>query len=209
MQESIVNESPRWRIARRVGAAGLALATVLALGACKATGGGYIDDPLSGGVLPVGDIDGTYTGTANFGFNFTCEMRANNKAVIKGEITYHDSPSKILLVGDTLPTAFPEIRIHGTVEPIVLTNIENCAAADEMLFEGVPAARFDGTYRSQDATYSAIDDGEFTVLVGDQGEPGHPRGDFNGDLFSIELFLGPHNGYTRGGYIEGGNIQVD
>jgi hypothetical protein len=209
MQESSVNESPRRRLARRVGAAGLALVTVLALGACKATGGGYIDDPLPGGVLPVGDIDGTYTGTANFGFNFTCEMRANNKAVIKGEITYHDSPSKILLVGDVVPTPFPEIRIHGTVEPIVLTNIASCEAAEGMLFEGVPAARFDGTYRSQDATFSAIDDGEFTVLVGDQGEPGHPRGDFTGDLFSIELFLGPHNGYTRGGYIEGGNIQVD
>ena len=54
---------PAGRIARRVGAAGLALATVLTLGACKATGGGYIDDPLPGGVLPVGDIDGTYTGT--------------------------------------------------------------------------------------------------------------------------------------------------
>ena len=52
MQKSIAKESPRGRIARRVGAAGLALATVLALGACKATGGGYIDDPLPGGVLP-------------------------------------------------------------------------------------------------------------------------------------------------------------
>ena len=44
MQKSIVNESPRRRIARRVGAAGMALAAVLTLGACKATGGGYIGD---------------------------------------------------------------------------------------------------------------------------------------------------------------------
>ena len=52
--------------------------------------------------------------------------------------------------------------------------------------------------------------GKFSVLVGDQGEPGHPpQGDFNGDLFSIELIDGAYNGYTRGGYIEGGNIQVD
>jgi hypothetical protein len=209
MQKSIAKESPPGRIARRVGAAGLALATVLALGACNATGGGYIDDPLPGGVLG-DDIDGTYQGEANFGFNFTCEMNEPaNKAVIKGEITYHDSPSSIVLVGDPVPTPFPEIRIHGTVEPIVLTNIENCEAAEGMLFDGVPAARFDGTYRSQDATFSAIPGGEFTVLVGDQGEPGHPQGDFTGDLFSIELFFGPHNGYTRGGYIEGGNIQVD
>jgi hypothetical protein len=215
MQKSIAKESPRRRIARRVGAAGLALAAVLTLGGCKATGGGYIDDPLPGGVLPVGDIDGTYQGEANFGFNYTCEMNESaNKAVIKGEITYHDSPSTIdvpaPIPGDPpVETDFPEIRIHGTVEPIVLTNIENCEMAEGELFNGVPAARFDGTYRSQDATFSAIDGGEFTVLVGDQGEPGHPQGIFDGDLFSIELFLGPHNGYTRGGYIEGGNIQVD
>ena len=51
--------------------------------------------------------------------------------------------------------------------------------------------------------------GQFTVLVFDQGEPGRRRGDFTGDVFSIELFGGPYNGYTRGGYIEGGNIQVE
>ena len=52
MQESIVNESPRRGIVRRVAAAGMALAAVLTLGACKATGGGYIDDPVPSGVLP-------------------------------------------------------------------------------------------------------------------------------------------------------------
>ena len=51
--------------------------------------------------------------------------------------------------------------------------------------------------------------GEFTVLVGDQGEPARPGGEFTGDLFSIELFFGPYAAYTRGGYIEGGNIQVE
>ena len=208
MQELIVNESPRRRIARRVGAAVLALAAVLTLGACKATGGGYIDDPLPGGVLG-DDIDGTYQGEANFGFNYTCEMNESaNKAVIKGEITYHDSPSRITLVGDMLPTAFPEIRLHGTVKPIVILSVENCEMAEGELFAGIPAAEFEGTYRSQDTALSALQ-GEFTVLVGDQGEPGHPRGDFTGDLFSIELFGGAYSGYTRGGYIEGGNIQVD
>ena len=54
MQESIVNESPRRGIARRVGAAGMALAAVLTLGACKATGGGYIDDAPADGGVPIG-----------------------------------------------------------------------------------------------------------------------------------------------------------
>ena len=43
----------------------------------------------------------------------------------------------------------------------------------------------------------------------DQGEPGHSTADFTGDGFSIELSGGPYTGYTRAGYIEGGNIQVD
>ena len=72
MQESIVNESPRRRIARRVGAAGMALAAVLTLGACKATGGGYIDEPLDGGPVSV------FQGQANFGFNYTCDMDTRN-----------------------------------------------------------------------------------------------------------------------------------
>ena len=48
-RKPIVNDSPRRRIARRVGAAGMALVTVLGLGACKATGGGYVGNPLDGG----------------------------------------------------------------------------------------------------------------------------------------------------------------
>ena len=34
-------------------------------------------------------------------------------------------------------------------------------------------------------------------------------GDFTGDGFAIELTGGTYNGYTRGGYIEGGNIQAE
>jgi hypothetical protein len=206
MKKLIAKEARHRFTARRVGAAGMALAAVLTLGACKATGGGYIDDPLPGGALPV-DIDGSYTGQANFGFNYTCEMNNTaKKAVIKGEITYHDSPSTVNFLG--VDTPYPEIRLHGTVKPIVILSVESCEAAEGELFAGIPAAEFEGTYRSQDSTLSALQ-GEFTVLVGDQGEPGHPRGDFTGDLFSIELFGGAYNGYTRGGYIEGGNIQVD
>ena len=42
----------------------MALAAVLVLGACRATGGGYIGDPLDGGPVSV------YQGDAEFGFNF-------------------------------------------------------------------------------------------------------------------------------------------
>ena len=93
MQKSIAKESPRRRIVRRVLAALVAVAAVLTLGACKATGGGQIDEPVPSGVLPstVPDVGGAFTGEANFGFNFTCGMTAKNKAVIKGEITYHDT----------------------------------------------------------------------------------------------------------------------
>ena len=45
--------------------------------------------------------------------------------------------------------------------------------------------------------------------VFDQGEPGSSREEITGDSFSIELIGGAYNGYTRGGYIEGGNVQVE
>ena len=80
-------------------------------------------------------------------------------------------------------------------------------------FEGIPTADFEGTYRSQDSDVPLPSleptPWQFTVLVGDQGEPARPGGEFDGDLFSIELFGGAYAAYTRGGYIEGGNIQVE
>jgi hypothetical protein len=51
--------------------------------------------------------------------------------------------------------------------------------------------------------------GEFVVQVFDQGEPGSSREEITGDSFSIELIGRAYNGYTRGGYIEGGNVQVE
>ena len=53
--------------------------------------------------------------------------------------------------------------------------------------------------------------GRFTVLAFDQGEPGRTNDPafVTGDGFAIELFGGPYAFYTRTGYIEGGNIQVD
>ena len=198
MAKSPVNASPRRRIARRVGAAGLAVAAVLVLGACRAEGGGFIGDPLDGGPVSV------FQGDANFGFNFTCEMATAKRAVIRGEITYHDSPSSITLEGDLTPTAFPEIRLHGTVEPLIVPRVASCEEA----VEGLPAALFEGTYRPQDRKLRALR-GEFVIQVFDQGEPGSSREEITGDSFSIELIGGAYNGYTRGGYIEGGNVQVE
>ena len=196
----------------------MALAAVVTLGACKATGGGYVGVPLESGVEAI------YTGDANFGFNFTCEVdTVKKRTVIRGQITYHDDPSKVNLVGEIGLTDFPEIRIHGTVEPIVFLEVTDCGeAVDELFgdvegppeFEGIPAALFEGKYRPQDNDVElpplvTDPEGDFTVLVGDQGEPARPGGGFDGDLFSIELFDGAYGGYTRGGYIEGGNIQVE
>ena len=202
MRESIAKESPRGRIVWRVLAALVAVAAVLTLGACKATGGGQIDDPVPSGVLPAGDIEGTFTGDANFGFNFTCEMTDKSKAVIKGEITYHDTgTSKV----EGLP--FGEIRLHGVVDPVFIAAPE-CEAAAEIFLD---AAQFEGTYRSQDTSLLSALPGRFTVLVFDQGEPGRSTDPafVTGDGFSIELAGGPYTLYTRAGYIEGGNIQVD
>ena len=195
----------------------MALAAVLVLGGCRAFGGGYIDEPLPGDAIPddVPAIElshGVYQGEANFGFNFTCEMKGG-KAVIRGEITYHDSGTSIIDVpvdpdlpgGPTVSTDFPEIRIHGTVDPIVMS-VPTCELAAEAFPD---ATLFEGSYRPQDTTLSAMG-GRFNVLVYDQSEPGSTRGEITGDGFAIELTgPPPYGGYTRGGYIEGGNIQVD
>jgi hypothetical protein len=179
----------------------MALAAVLVLGACRATGGGFIGDPLDG--QPVG----VYQGDAEFGFTFSCEMDTTKKqprAVITGEIDYHDDPSSIYLDGALEPTLFPEIDLHGVVEPLIVPNVPSCEEA----VEGLSAALFEGTYRPQDKTLRKLQ-GEFVVQVFDQGEPGTSQGEITGDSFSIELIGGAYNGYTRAGYIEGGNVQVE
>jgi hypothetical protein len=204
MHESIVKESRRRSMLRRVLVAVMAVAAILTLGACRATGGGQIDGPVPSGVLEesnIPDVTGAFTGKANFGFNFTCEMKAKKKAVIKGQITYHDTgPSTIDGV------SFRPIRLHGIVDPIFITAPE-CEAAAQIFLD---AAQFEGTYRSQEAGLTSAK-GRFTVLTFDQGEPGVSRDPLfvTGDGFAIELHGGPYALYTRAGYIEGGNIQVD
>lgn len=199
MKRSTAKESRNRGIARRIGAAGVALAAVLTLGACKATGGGYIDEPLDGGPVSV------FKGEANFGFNFTCDMSTGNRARIRGEITYHDQGSST--VGGV---KFPEIRLHGTVDPFFIEGVTTCAdAATQFGVDGIPVAQFEGDYRSQDTALSALPPGRFSVQVFDQGEPGGSVEEITGDSFTIDLIGGPYTCYTRGGYIEGGNIQVD
>jgi hypothetical protein len=86
----------------------------------------FIGDALEGGPVSV------FQGDAEFGFTFYCEMEVKKnrpRAVITGEITYHDSRSSIILEGDLEPTLFPEIRLHGTVEPLIVPRM------------GLPASR--------------------------------------------------------------------
>jgi hypothetical protein len=130
--------------------------------------------------------------------------RKRPRAVITGEITYRDSPSTITFEGDPKPTLFPEIRLHGTVEPLIVPNVPSCEEA----VEGLPAALFEGTYRPQEKALRSLT-GDFVVQVFDQGEPGSSQGEITGDSFAIELIGGAYNGYTRAGYIEGGNVQVE
>ena len=84
-----------------------------------------------------------------------------------------------------------------------MPNVPSCADA----VEGLQTALFEGTYRPQEKTLRS-QQGEFVVQVFDQGEPGSSRGEITGDGFAIELFGGAYGAYTRGGYIEGGNVQV-
>jgi hypothetical protein len=217
MSKSIAKESRHRRVASRVGAAGVALATALVLAGChEAQGGGYIGDPVPGGVIPVNPLD-NYQTDANFGFNFQCDDG------VKGQITYHDGPSTIDLSepGALEPDlqTFPEIRLHGTVEKVFIEVLDDpdtlpdesgvvLAKTCEEIVEA-PGAHFEGSYRSQEKDGSS---GRFNIGVFDQREPGRSLadGDINGDGFAIQLDgPPPYGGYTRGGYIEGGNIQAE
>jgi len=204
MQKSIAKESRHRRLVRRLGVALIALAAVLTLGACRATGGGY---------LPPDNV--RFNGTANFGFNFTCEVDTEKKrAVVRGTVTYHDDPSP----------GFPKgIKLQGTVDPFYIENIEltpeelaqvdptgplTCTEADVSLgLEGLGYARFQGEYRSQDTTLpTPIKRGRFQVDVQDMGQP---TKSLEGDSFDILLTGGEYPAYNRFGFIQGGNIQVE
>jgi hypothetical protein len=200
MKKTIATEAPRRRMARRVGAAGVAVATTLVLAGChQAYGGGYIGAPAAGS--PV------FNRRADFGFNFQCDDG------VKGELVYHDSSTKVSATG----VLFPGLRLHGTVENILIDNdpLDNVPAVPATTCEDLAEsqwAEFQGSYRSQQKTLLSAEPGRFTVLVFDQGEPGGTDPEdpsITGDGFSIDLKGGPYPLYTRAGYIENGNIQVD
>ena len=78
-----------------------------------------------------------------------------SRPVITGEIDYHDDPSIIDVPvhrddpdSPVLTTVFPEIDLHGTVEPLIIANVASCQDA----VEGLPAALFEGTFRPQEKT---------------------------------------------------------
>jgi hypothetical protein len=139
-----------------------------------------------------------FGGRAGFAFTYSCDTTKDDQAEMRGHLTYRDGPSTVGGV------EFPEIRLHGTVDPVPVEGAMTCLEAAEA-YEGLPAVQFHGTYQPQD---SQLEPGEFTVLVFDQGESGRTVGDVTGDAFAIELTGGAYDGYTRAGYIEGGNIQV-
>jgi hypothetical protein len=174
----------------------MALATVLALGACHGRGGGYINAPA--------ERSPVFNGRANFGFTFDCDEG------VKGEITYHDTSTKVSPGG----VLFTGLRLHGTVTNVLVDDnpLDDIPPVKAITCEDLeePWAQFQGAYRSQETHLLSKAPGKFTVLVFDQGEPGRTKDpQITGDFFSIDLKLGPYPLYTRAGYIEAGNIQVN
>jgi len=88
MQSSRAYRSRR-SVEQRLAAGTLALVTLVGLGGCRASGGGYIDEPLPGG--SVSDFEGR----AHFAFNFSCEDEAGDPPRIEGNLTYSDAPSVV------------------------------------------------------------------------------------------------------------------
>jgi hypothetical protein len=200
MQETIAKERPRRRIAGRVAAAGMALAAAVTLAGChEARGGGYIGQVVPQTINPV------YNGRADFGFTFQCDDG------VKGQIKYHDASTSASLGA----VVYANLRIHGTVENILVDDdmdLDTPAVPADTCEQVAEArwAQFEGRYRPQDTKLpSDEEDSRFVVVVFDQGEPGVGDPVITGDGFSIELVGRPYGGYTRAGYIEGGNIQVD
>ncbi len=187
---------------RRTGVAGLLVVLGLLMTGCQARGGGSLP--------PATDITGNFQSTATFGFTLTCGIQ-KGKAVVRGQLSYHDhGPSTIFNEASLLIGTFSQVALHGELDPII-TSAKTCKEKDlSAVFPGT--AQFVGRYTPQtlDPTIpDHLEKGKFNVFVFDQGEPGRTSGTTTGDAFSIELTGGTYGFYTRSGYIEGGNIQVD
>ena len=204
MQESIVKESPRRRIGRRVAAAGMALAAAVTLAGChEARGGGYIGAAARESASPI----------VQWQSKLRLHLRLRRQ---QGQgpdhVPRHQHEGLARWRG-----LFPGLRLHGTVENVLidadmpLDNIPPVPATTCQEVIEADWAQFQGSYRSQETTLLSKPPGKFTVVVFDQGEPGRTRGPFDhrGRLLHRSRRSGPYAGYTRAGYIEGGNIQVE
>jgi hypothetical protein len=183
------------RFVRRIVAAGSALAALLVLGGChEARGFGTIGLPTDG-ALPII----VPNGKGQFAFTYNCNPKKVNGRVY----TYRDTSTNV----------FRGLNIEGKVTGTLiddgdeLTPLVPARSCQEII--EAPAAQFTGTYRSLEKKYCNAKPGRFTILVYDQGNPSLPAGEFTGDGFSIELFGGPYNLYTRAGYIEKGDIYAN
>ena len=198
VQEPIADVSPRRRISRRVAAAGMALAAVLALGGChEARGLGSIGAPADGAIPVV-----VPNGKANFAFTYNCDPKRVNGRVY----TYTDTSTNGLHRGLKIEGKVTNTLIDADGDPTT-EGVRPARSCQEII--EAPAAQFEGSYRSLETKYCYAPRGRFTILVFDQGNPSLPAGEFTGDGFSIELFGGPYNLYTRAGYIERGNIYAN
>lgn len=182
----------RRRIAR-MGGGTLLIVLGLALTGCQAHGGGQLAPGIDG--------TGVAQGAATFSLTFRCEMR-RDQAVVTGQLNYQDQGSRT--GNGSGPSA---VQVHGEIEPLTFLDAQTCEDVRQLL-PGV--ALFEGRYQPQGRDWPgrAAQDGTFTVLVFDQGEGGRATEDITGDYFAIELFGGEYSGYTRGDYIENGNLQV-
>lgn len=165
----------------------ISLACILALGACKLTGGGYIasaEDPEA---------------KATFAFTGECDNISDNPEIIilefaKGNLQYNDHGTK---------DADMPVRLHGKITGTdaigIIGPLDLCQQPQTILPED-SAFVYSGEYTAQPKKNGS---GQFRIIVTDGGEPGISEGDH----FEIELIGGPFDGYENEGFIQGGNIQ--
>ena len=187
MQESIVKESPRRRIGRRVAAAGMALAAALTLAGCdEARGGGYIGAPVDSSV-----ISPVFNGRANFGFNFTCDAQGQGPDHVprhQHKARGFSVPFRSRRSGSTAPWRTSWSMTDPMIPTRHLEPVTCRSRARTLSSPSGPSSRAATGPRTRRSVRAA---GKFTVLVFDQGEPSARAGTSTGDGFSIDLEAGP------------------
>jgi hypothetical protein len=167
---------------------------------CQVRGGGHLP------AYPP-ETPGTYSGEATFGFTVECQTVAG-KPKVRGELSYLDQGPSMMSTG----LQFDQVKLHG--EAVLVTPLAQNVTCEtlgynyELFWTFFPrGAAFEGWYRAQGSDSELP--GTFKVTLFDQGEPGRSPYEVDGDYFSIELVGGHYPGYSRGGYVDGGNIQVE